>query len=418
MRERVSSDQVIGRVPQDVFGGRAQVEDDPLGGSQTGEVLRVFGQGAELRFAAVGIVLGALAFADLLEQRAVHEGQFGGALVHPVLEFLVRALQGFRDRAADGDVLDGALVSDDAPGSVADRAGILRDPQTRAIGTPDFRFYPDDHALRFEPPLEFRATARADVHGVQVLERRDEGFRVRVTEEMGERRVDVEETARAGQRLVNPADGVLEQGLVTRLGVRQRGGMLVDAGLEFIAVGAHRLVRLAAAVDFALVAGGVPAQFQFGDDDGGQVFEHGGLARPEFPRHGVRDAERTQAETARGGERCARVEADKRFTDHERMVGEPFIQTRIRHDHAAGFQDGVCAERLAARRLFDIEPEPRLEPLPVAVHQRNQGDGSMENLRRETRDPVEGGFRRACPSRRSRKAQKDDPLRRGAGVPT
>ena len=202
VRERVASDQIVGRIPQDVFRGRAQVEDDPLGRGQAGEVLRVLDQGAELRFAAAGVVLGALAFADLLEQRAVGEGQLGGAFVYPVLQFLVCALQGFRDRAADGDVLHGALVPEHAAGGVADRAGVLRNPQVRAVGTADLRFDADDHALRFETPLEFRATARAHVDGVQVFERRPRGLPgSRNRAAMGERRVDVEEAPVPGQAI-------------------------------------------------------------------------------------------------------------------------------------------------------------------------------------------------------------------------
>ena len=93
--------------------------------------------------------------------------------------------------------------------------------------------------------------------------------------------------------------------------------MLVNAGLEGVAVGAHRMVRLTMTVDLALVAGGVPTQFQLADDDGGQVFEHGGLFRPELPHRGIPDAERAQTESSRGRQRGTRVEADKRFADHE-----------------------------------------------------------------------------------------------------
>ena len=73
-----------------------------------------------------------------------------------------------------------------------------------------------------------------------------------IAEQRGEGGVDVEEAVRAGQRLVDAADGVLEEGAVARLGVGECGGALLDAGFEFIARGAHGLVGESAAFDLVL----------------------------------------------------------------------------------------------------------------------------------------------------------------------
>jgi hypothetical protein len=52
----------------------------------------------------------------------------------------------------------------------------------------------------------------------------------------------------------------------------------------------------------------------------------------------------------------------------------------------------VRAERHVARGLGDAQPDPRFEPLPVIVDERNRGDGHAAELRREQGQIVEGAF--------------------------
>ena len=133
-----------------------------------------------LRLAAAGVVLGAFAVGDLLEQGAVEQGEFGGALAHAVFEFLVGALEGFGGAAARGDVLDRALVAQQPAVGVADGAGVLRNPDARAVGAVDFRLHAGDDALRFEPRRETRRGVRGCTYTASgVVERGDERLRRR-----------------------------------------------------------------------------------------------------------------------------------------------------------------------------------------------------------------------------------------------
>ncbi|MNT25289.1 hypothetical protein D3C72_1608020 [compost metagenome] len=55
---------------------------------------------------------------------------------------------------------------------------------------------------------------------------------------------------------------------------------------------------------------------------------------------------------------------------------------------------GMVAEGVGARRLGAVQPEARLEPDPVGVDQRHDGDGHVEVTRHQARDPIEALFRR------------------------
>jgi hypothetical protein len=113
------------------------------------------------------------------------------------------------------------------------------------------------------------------------------------------------------------------------------------------------------------------------------------LLRGQLARDAVDDAERAQRVAVFGDERRARVEADAGIGGDERVVAEALVAPRVRDDEQAGLPDGVRAEGRLARRLGDVQPDARLEPLAVVIDEADQGDGRLAELRREARDVVE-----------------------------
>ena len=91
------------------------------------------------------------------------------------------------------------------------------------------------------------------------------------------------------------------------------------------------------------------------------------------------------------------VEADPQRASDERIFGKTGVKpVGVGDDHRpVDFgQDGVGAERIIAVGLADLQAMVALEPLAVAVHERHQGDGHVENPRRQGRQAVERGVGR------------------------
>ena len=65
---------------------------------------------------------------------------------------------------------------------------------------------------------------------------------------------------------------------------------------------------------------------------------------------------------------------------------------RIRNDQRLFLQNGVAAKGYLATRLAGVYPVLEFEPLAVAIHQLNQGDGDTEGPARQPGNPVETAF--------------------------
>ena len=196
------------------------------------------------------------------------------------------------------------------------------------------------------------------------------------------------------ETLIDAVNGVLEKGMVARFRVGESGGSLLDANLEFVAGGAHGPVGKFAAFKFALAEGGLKAECEFVDHDGREIFEHPNVLRVELAWLGVENAQRPQPVASRRRQGHPGVGAHEWRADDERAFREARVAVGIGHDQRVRLQDRVRAKRMAPRCLGKVDAVVRFEPLPVAVHEGDQGDGHMENLRGEARDAVKCRLRR------------------------
>jgi hypothetical protein len=83
----------------------------------------------------------------------------------------------------------------------------------------------------------------------------------------------------------------------------------------------------------------------------------------------------------------------RRALDQE-AVGKAGIGARIRHLQKRIAADRGPAQGVRPRQFPQLQAVPRFEPLPVVVHERDQGDRRREQLRRHFGDAVETGFGR------------------------
>ncbi len=79
------------------------------------------------------------------------------------------------------------------------------------------------------------------------------------------------------------------------------------------------------------------------------------------------------------------VEPYVRFTRHQRVCGKAGVLGGVGHDEQPVIiqrvrVQGVGAEGDIAGGLFHIQPDAGLEPLPVGVHQADQGDGDAADV--------------------------------------
>ncbi len=149
-----------------------------------------------------------------------------------------------------------------------------------------------------------------------------------------------------------------------------------------------------AGLGFAEVGGGA-AEFQLcrhaaGEDAQGVELSWGGLAGL-----GIDNAEGAQGLAVAGDQGRAGVEADVRGAGDEGIVVEARVLGGVGNDEYLGevlLGDDVGAKGDIARGVIDGEADTGFEPLAVAVHEGDQGDGGVEDEGGEFDDVVEFGF--------------------------
>jgi hypothetical protein len=109
--------------------------------------------------------------------------------------------------------------------------------------------------------------------------------------------------------------------------------------------------------------------------------------------HAVDRAERSDNEAIRCAERDAGIEPDQRCAEYEWVVGKPLVSMSIRNHERLIECDHVTAERDVARGRGCVEPVPRLEPLAVAIHQRDERDRHPHDVRSQAREVIERRLR-------------------------
>src|SRR5205085_12283638 len=80
-------------------------------------------------------------------------------------------------------------------------------------------------------------------------------------------------------------------------------------------------------------------------------------------------------------------------------LAETRIQNSILHYEALPAVDSVPAERQIARAVADLQTLTRLEPLPVALDERDAGKGHTEGAQRNPRNFIEALLRLAVDCR-------------------
>ena len=92
--------------------------------------------------------------------------------------------------------------------------------------------------------------------------------------------------------------------------------------------------------------------------------------------------------------RIAGIETDMRFLGDKRVVRETQVQQRVLDDKCLFLEDGMTAKRYLARRLAGVQPLPRLEPLPIRVHEADETDLDVEQALGHAGYAVEAVLRR------------------------
>ncbi len=115
------------------------------------------------------------------------------------------------------------------------------------------------------------------------------------------------------------------------------------------------------------------------------------LHRVQLPGLPVEHTDRAQHEAVVGDDGCTGVEAHLGRPGHERVVLKACVLAHVL-DHGDVFrvEDGVRAEGHFARCFTGVHADARLEPLPVAVDQRDQGHGGAADHLSQGRDVVKG----------------------------
>ena len=75
----------------------------------------------------------------------------------------------------------------------------------------------------------------------------------------------------------------------------------------------------------------------------------------------------------------AGVKSDFGIGGHQRIVGKPRVQGGVRYDKQIRLLDRVGAKGDVAGSLRYIQADSRLEPLPLFVHQGDQGNRGFAN---------------------------------------
>src|ERR1700730_8594527 len=109
-------------------------------------------------------------------------------------------------------------------------------------------------------------------------------------------------------------------------------------------------------------------------------------------RLAVHDTECADRETLRRPQWHARIEANKRRIDHERIVGKTLVEKSVLNDEAISGQNGMSAKRDITRCFTRLDTHASFEPLTVRINQTNQRAGGVADVSRQTRKIVEGLF--------------------------
>jgi hypothetical protein len=87
-------------------------------------------------------------------------------------------------------------------------------------------------------------------------------------------------------------------------------------------------------------------------------------------------------------QRVSHVRPHEWIAGHQGVIGKARILTRVRDYQGVVTEDGVRAKGDIARSLYDWEPDPGFEPLPISLDKRNECDRRLENFGRQPRDAV------------------------------
>lgn len=98
----------------------------------------------------------------------------------------------------------------------------------------------------------------------------------------------------------------------------------------------------------------------------------------------------TPAGVTSGG---ARVEADARFADDEWIVARALVEREVVDDQQIARGKAMATHRTVDRRFARLEPDTRLEPLPVLLDQADERGGGLADMPGDERDIVEIAFR-------------------------
>jgi hypothetical protein len=99
----------------------------------------------------------------------------------------------------------------------------------------------------------------------------------------------------------------------------------------------------------------------------------------------IDDAQRAHRVSGLRHEGGPGVEADPWIADHKRVIAKTLVIGRIRNDRGVSrIENGIAAERHRARRLRHIQADTRLEPLSVAIDQRDQSDRRIADMCRQS----------------------------------
>ena len=133
---------------------------------------------------------------------------------------------------------------------------------------------------------------------------------------------------------------------------------------------------------------GVTPEFKLGNHVMGQHPQGVFLFGPQCPGFLVQDAQCAKGATVRRDQRHPGVKADSGWAGHHRIVLEPVVFARIWNQKEPVLHDGMGAEGDFTGGFGRRHADPGFEPLAVFVHQRNERDGRLANMRRQVGEIV------------------------------
>ena len=120
-----------------------------------------------------------------------------------------------------------------------------------------------------------------------------------------------------------------------------------------------------------------------------QGFEALQLAGRDLTRLGIDGANAADPVAAGAMKREPGVEPDVWFPGDKRIIHKPGIGRGIRHDQGVVGQNGVGTESGIARAFAFLDTETGFEPLPVLIHEGEDGDGHIQNDANQLRNAIE-----------------------------